>query len=74
MNDLRQIPDFDAYLPNPPGGSEAVAHYGPRRIVEAALLILQFITRMGFRRYESDSEREWLAEINGWRCWCAYNF
>lgn len=74
MNDLGQIPNFDAYLPNPPGGSEAVAHYGPRRIVEAALLILQFITRLGFRRYESDSEREWLAEINGWRCWCVYNF
>lgn len=74
MIDFRPIPDFDAYLPNPRGASEAVAHYSPHRVIEAALLVLQFITQIGFRRYESNTQQEWLSEINGWRCWCAYNF
>jgi len=74
MNDLRAIPQFDAYLPNPPGSGEARAHYAPQKVVQAALLLLPYLTGIEFRRYESRTPREWLAEMNAWRCWCEHSF
>ncbi len=74
MNDQRLIPEFDAYVPTPNSDYEGRAHYGPRRIIEAASIILPYLSGDSFRFvYNGGSERELLANLYAWRCWCAYN-
>lgn len=71
----RRIPDFDAFVPTAPGvlAPHAGAHYAPRRVVEAASIVLSYITKAGLWRLNAAYERDPFAEVNGWRVWCAYN-
>ncbi|MCW5869515.1 MAG: hypothetical protein KIS61_19820 [Candidatus Eremiobacteraeota bacterium] len=62
MDDPRQVPFFDAYLPNrAPDAIEKYRHEGPSSIREAASIILEYITGASFR------------DVDGWRVWSVYN-
>ncbi len=75
MNDQRPLSEKYAYMPNPPDFFEAKAQYSPSRIVEAASILLNYITGTSFRSIQNGgSERERIADVNGWRTWCHYNF
>jgi hypothetical protein len=74
MNDQRFLAKDYAYVPTTLG-FEATAQYGPKRVVEAASLLVSYLTKTSSFRtiYNGGSERERLADVNGWRVWCAYH-
>ncbi|HEY9786287.1 MAG TPA: hypothetical protein V6D17_12850, partial [Candidatus Obscuribacterales bacterium] len=74
MDNDRPLAQAYAYVPNPPNFFEAIAQYGPPRIVEAAAILLNHITGTSFRFvHNGGSESERVAEVNGWRVWSYYN-
>lgn len=75
MDDQRPLAERYAYVPTP-DSFEATAQYGPPRIVEAASILLAYLTETSSFRdvYNGGSERERQADVDGWRVWCAYNF
>lgn len=75
MDDERELAKRRADVPTP-HSFEATAHYGPPRIVEAASLLLTFLTKTTSFRFvfNGASERERRADVNGWRVWCRYTF
>lgn len=68
MDDRRELRIKQISLTNPPGGFEAIRHYGPEVVADAIAAILNQITGEDFGSiYNGGSERQRRATTDGWR-------
>ncbi len=70
MDDFRMLKDSNVTLLNPPGAFEAIAHYGPKTVLDAVSILLHEHTgvSMGFI-HNGGSNRERKANLDAWRIW-----